>query len=149
MTIGPTVAGGLKLIPEEDQDWLVLLEIAKDGDGRLSRRLAGLMDEESMWNEIVVPELEEDFSKQRLEVVMAVMKAKGEGEDIHIDKESAEAWYGALNQARLELESEFQFGQRDEIDPDKIKDDAARAAFYRSDFYSAVQSLLLRYVMTD
>ncbi|MGB0144878.1 MAG: hypothetical protein ACPGAP_08905, partial [Akkermansiaceae bacterium] len=74
MTIGPTVAGGLKLIPEEDQDWLVLLEIAKDGDGRLSRRLAGLMDEESMWNEIVVPELEEDFSKQRLEVVMAVMK---------------------------------------------------------------------------
>ena len=80
MTIGPTVAGGLKLIPEEEQDWLVLLEIARDGDGRLSRRLAGLMDEESMWNEIVVPELEEDFSKQRLEVVMAVMKAKGEGE---------------------------------------------------------------------
>ena len=83
------------------------------------------------------------------EVVMAVMKAKGEGEDIHIDQESAEAWYGALNQARLEWESEFQFGQREEIDPDEIKDDAARAAFYRSDFYTAVQSLLLRYVMSD
>jgi hypothetical protein len=149
MTIGPTVAGGLKLIPEEDQDWLVLLEIAKDGDGKLSKRLAGLMDEDSMWDEIVVPELEEEFSKQRLEVVMAVMKAKGEGEDIHIDQECAETWYGALNQARLELEAEFQFGQREEMDPDGIKDGAARAAFYRSDFYTTVQSLLLRYVLKE
>ena len=91
MTIGPTVAGGLKLIPEEEG--LVLLEQQRQGRSAFSA--AGeLMDEESMWNEIVVPELEEDFSKQRLEVVMAVMKAKGE-EDIHIDQESAEAWYGA------------------------------------------------------
>lgn len=149
MTIGPTVAGGLKLIPEEEQDWMVLLEIASDGDGNLSKRLAGLMDEESMWEEIVVPELEEDFSRQRLEVVMAVMKAKGEEEAVHIDKESAETWYGALNQARLELEAKYHFGQGERGNPDEIADGAARAAFYRYDFYFTVQSLLLRYVMAD
>ena len=56
MTIGPTIAGGLKLVPEEDEDWLILLEIANDGDSDLSQRLATLMDEDSMWEDIVVPE---------------------------------------------------------------------------------------------
>jgi len=149
MTIGPTVAGGLKLVPEEEQDWMVLLEIAKDGDGRLSSRLGGLMDEDSMWDEIVVPELDDEFSKQRMEVVMAVMKAKGEGEAIHIDKESAETWYGALNQARLELEAKYKFGPREDREPGEIKDRSARAAFYRNDFYCTVQSLLLEHVMTE
>ena len=149
MTIGPTVAGGLKLIPEEDQDWVVLLEIAKDGDGDLSKRLAGLMDEESLWEEMIVPELEEEFSRQRLEVVTAVIKAKGEGQALHIDKEMAEAWYGALNQARLELEARYRFGECGNFAPDEIENDAARAAFYRSDFYGTVQSLLLRYVMVE
>jgi hypothetical protein len=149
MTIGPTVAGGLKLVPEEDQDWVVLLEIANDGDGDLSKRLAGLMDEESMWEEIVVPELEEEFKRQRLEVVMAVIKAKSEREAVHIDKETAETWYGALNQARLELEARYHFGPREHLAPHEIKDEAARAALYRSDFYSAVQNLLLRYVMVE
>mgnify|MGYP005845673589 CR=1 FL=1 len=149
MTIGPTVAGGLKLVPEEEQDWMVLLEIANDGEGSLSKRLADLMDEDSMWDEIVLPELEENFSKQRLEVVMEVMKARGEEEPIHIKKEAGETWYGALNQARMELEERYRFGNREFLDPDDLTSEEARAAFYRSDFYSTVQSLLLRFVMGD
>lgn len=149
MTIGPTVAGGLKLVPEEEQDWEVLLEIANDGKGNLAGRLGGLMDEDAMWDEIVVPELEDNFSKQRLQVVMTVMKARGDGEPIHIDPESAEIWYGALNQARLELEAKFRFGAQEDRDPDSLTDPSARAAFYRNEFYGTVQSLLLRYVLTD
>ncbi len=150
MTIGPTIAGGLKLVPEADQDWLILLEIANDGDSDLSRRFASLMDEDSMWEEIVVPELEQEFTKQRLDVMMVVVKAKGGNEEaIHIDKEGAETWYGALNQARLALESKHKFGPRELNSPKEIKDPEARSAYFRNDFYSTIQSLLLRYVMVD
>lgn len=149
MTIGPTVAGGLKLVPEVDKDWIVLLEIANDGQGKLSKRLAKLMDEDSMWDEIVVPELEREFSKQRLEVMKEVVKVKAEKGVIHIEKETAETWYGALNQARLGLEERYQFGPRDLVNPSGIEDPMARAAYYRSDFYCTVQSLILRYVMVD
>lgn len=149
MTIGPTVAGGLKLIPKDEKDWLVLLEIANDGESDLSKRLAGLMDEDSMWDEIVVPELEQQFSRQRLEVMKEVVKAKADESEIHIDQKTAETWYGALNQARLGLENKYRFGRREDADPSEIEDRFARAAFYRDHFYSTVQSLLLRYVIKD
>ncbi|MFT6862886.1 MAG: hypothetical protein ACJAVK_001446 [Akkermansiaceae bacterium] len=149
MKIGPTVAGGLKLVPEAEKDWIVLLEIANDGQGKLSKRLAKLMDEDSMWDEIVVPELEQEFSKQRLAVMREVVKAKEDKSDIHIVKKSAEIWYGALNQARLGLEERYKFGPREFTEASKIEDPVARAAYYRSDFYCTVQSLLLQYVMKD
>ena len=73
MKIGPTMAGGLKIVPESEHDWMLLLGIAGDGDDDLAIRLAGLMDEDSMWDEIVVPELENEFSEQRKTVVAEVM----------------------------------------------------------------------------
>jgi hypothetical protein len=149
MTIGPTIAGGLKLVPEEEQDWEVLLEIANDGKGGLAGRLGGLMDEDAMWEEIVVPELEETFSRQRLEVVRAVMKAREANEPVHIDRESADTWYGALNQARLELEAKYHFGPSEDRNPEKMTDREAKAAYYRNEFYGAVQTLLLQYVFPD
>lgn len=76
MTVGPTVAGGLKLVPETEHDWMLLIGIAGDSDSDLAGRLAGLMDEDSMWDEIVAPELAEEFSKQRITVVKEVMRAK-------------------------------------------------------------------------
>lgn len=147
MTVGPTVAGGLKLVPETEHDWMLLIGIAGDSDSDLAGRLAGLMDEDSMWNEIVVPELNEEFSKQRITVVKEVMKAKEEEGDIHILKGNAEVWYGALNQARLALEDRYKFGAREDVDPKMFEDSSARAAYFRNNFYSHVQGLLLQYVM--
>lgn len=149
MTIGPTVAGGLKLVPEEKQDWEVLQTIALDGEGKLSERFGDLMDEDAVWEEIVVPELEGDFSRQREEVAKEVARAKASDEPIHIEKDRAEIWYGALNQARLELEARFKFGPRELRNPGEMGSGEERSAFFRNDFYCTVQSLLLRYVMTD
>ena len=150
MTIGPTVGGGLKLVPEEKQDWMVLLQITQDGDAEVAKKFGGLMDEDSMWDEIVVPELEADFDRQRKLVLKAVLEARALGdEEVVIGSEDAETWYGALNQARLALEEEYQFGPRELSDPDEIADDQTRSAYYRNDFYSTIQSLLLQYVMGD
>ena len=149
MTVGPTVAGGLKLAPETEHDWMLLIGIAGDSDSDLAGRLAGLMDEDSMWNEIVVPELTEEFSKQRITVVKEVMKAKEEEVDVHILKSSADVWYGALNQARLALEDEYKFGAREEVDPEIFGNPSARAAYFRNNLYCHIQSLLLQYVMID
>ncbi len=111
MTIGPTLSGGLKMVPDEDQDWAVLLGIADDGEGDLAKRLAGLMDEDSMWDEVVRPELEEEFEDQRMQVVKMVRKArKSPDGEVVIEKETAEIWYGALNQARIALNEEYDLG---------------------------------------
>ena len=149
MTVGPTVAGGLKVVPETEHDWMLLIGIAGDSDSDLAGRLAGLMDEDSMWDEIVAPELTEEFSKQRITVVKEVMKAKEAGDNIHISKTSVEVWYGALNQARLALEDKYKFGAREVVDPKLFEDSSARAAYFRNNFYNHVQGLLLQYVMVD
>ncbi len=150
MTIAPTLSGGLRLIPEEEQDWSVLLEIADDGEGNLEARFGNLMDEDSMWEEIVVPELKVDFSAQRKEVRKAVLEAREQGrEGVTIEREQADLWYGALNQARLLLEERFRFGPSEFVEVEKIKDAVMRSAYFRNEFYSQVQSLLLEYVMGD
>lgn len=149
MTVGPTVAGGLKLVPETEHDWMLLMGIAGDSDSDLAGRLAGLMDEDSMWDEIVAPELAEEFSNQRITVVKEVMRAKEEEDEIHILKSSVDVWYGALNQARLALEDKYKFGAREDVDPKMLEDSSARAAYFRNNFYSHIQGLLLQYVMGD
>jgi len=150
MTIAPTLSGGLKLLPEEDEDWFILLEIAQDGDADLARHFADLMDEDSMWEDIVMPELASDFSKQRETVMNAVVQAKKRDEDeVVIELADADAWYGALNQARLAMEAKYQFGPRELRDPSQLKSKEMRSAYFRNDFYCTVQSLLLEYVMDD
>ncbi|MDC1206970.1 hypothetical protein N8Z81_05305, partial [Akkermansiaceae bacterium] len=72
MTVIPTVEGGLKLIPEEDYDWNVLSAIALDAHEDLAKRFGGMMDEESMWDDIVVPDLELHFGSQLEEVIRAL-----------------------------------------------------------------------------
>lgn len=150
MTITPTLSGGLKLIPEEEQDWEVLLKIAYDGEGRLGEHFASLMNDGAMWEEIVVPELEAEFSGQREMVLRAVQEARGsEGGELVIEREDAAAWYGAFNQARLVLEQRHRFGSSELIKVEAIEDGAMRSAYFRNEFYGAVQSLLLEYVMCD
>ena len=150
MTLAPTLNGGLKLIPEERQDWLVLFEIATDANEILAHGFGELMDEDSMWDEIVVPELEAEFSVQRKHVVKAVKNAqRSEVKEIMIEPKDADLWYGALNQARLSLESKYHFGPREFAEPGEIKDPAMRSAFLRDEFYLTLQSLILKYVSED
>lgn len=150
MTIMPTLNGGLKLCPEDETDWTVLQSIAMDAHDDLAARLAGLMDEESMWEDIVVPELDETFSGQLKLVAQAIQKAKKEdAEEVVISKEESESWYGALNQARLGIESKYHFGQNDELEESEIEDPETAGAYLRGGFYGAMQQLLLEYVMQD
>ena len=154
MRIEPTVSGDLKLVPANDLDWYVLLKVGIDAEYDLASELAGLMDEDAMWDEIVMPELADEFSKQRSVVRNQVMEAKqaalevGEEAEIVIDSEQAESWYGVFNQARLGLEQKYKFGQGDDREPDDIENIKERDAYYRTRFYSYVQESLLDFVMS-
>ena len=144
----PTVEGGLKLIPENSDDWNVLSAIALDANEDLAKRLGGLMDEESMWEDIVVPDLELHFGSQ-LEEVLQAIKAGREEDEVIISPEKSEAWYGALNQARLGLEKKYYFGPDEDVVVEELSSVDEKAAYRRGRFYSAVQSLLIEYVMSD
>lgn len=150
MILAPTLNGGLKLVPEEDQDWQVLLEIAADGGDGLARQFGDLMDEDAMWEDIVVPELQAEFSEQRRHVLEIIRAAQAsENQEVIIEPKDVDLWYGALNQARLSLESKYQFGPREESDPDDFEDPRMRSAFLRDEFYLTIQSLILKYIIPD
>ena len=144
----PTVNGGMKLTPEDETDWKVLNTIIHDADEELAKRFAGLMDEEAMWEDIVVPDLETYFSAQLKTVLESIKTGRSDGEVI-ISKEHSEAWYGSLNQARLGLEKIYHFGQENELKPNDLKDEKTFKAHLRGRFYAAVQDLLLEYVMKE
>ena len=154
MIIGPILQGGLKMIAEEEKDWEVLKCIRKDATGDLSRRLSSLMDDDSMWDEIVAPELTELFSDQVNFVDEKIMEAWRKSEDsseeegeIVILKEEADMWYGALNQARLSMEARYRLGPREEREIEEVSDEEVKSAHYREEFYVTVQSLLMQYAM--
>ena len=159
MRVMPTLEGGLRVVTDSPMDWLILEHIPgdaldEDGDG-LPERLGALMDEQSDWDEVVIPDLRILFAGQVGRVAEAIRRAQGEAEvggeevsgEVLIRKEEAEDWYGALNQARLGLEGRYHFGQMDEIEGMDGFTEDKRYAFVRSQFYCALQSVLLEYVM--
>jgi hypothetical protein len=153
MKAGPTLDGRLRIDAEGGADWFVLCQIEQDAAGDpLAERLGGLMtgDAAEDWQEFVVPDLQEEFEGRvefvRREVASAMVEAEGAVGSLWITKERAFDWYGALNQARLALEERYRFGQ-DLMSPASIKDVERRSAFVRSQFYSALQSLLLDHLM--
>jgi hypothetical protein len=152
----PTLEGGLRIDTEDASDWELLRAIVEDANGcekDLADRLGGLISEDAGaedWQEYIVPDLREAFQDELFQVGAAIDSAAhhaGEGPGpLWITPEDAFPWYSALNQARLSLEEHFQFGPSEEIDPRNLTP-IRRAAFYRSKFYCAIQSLLLEYVM--
>jgi hypothetical protein len=159
MKLMPTLEGGLRIEIETPADWMVLEHIQYDaldgGEDRLPQRLGALMDEQSEWEEVVIPELKSLFNGQVSCVVKGVTRGqegveigaeKASGE-VRITKEDAENWYGALNQARLALEAKYKFGQSEEIEDLEGFPDEKRSAFVRNQFYNALQGVLLDYVL--
>ncbi|NNM31170.1 MAG: hypothetical protein HKO57_16770 [Akkermansiaceae bacterium] len=155
----PTLEGGLKIDVETATDWLVLEQIPGDamdnGAEGLPERLGALMDDDCDWDEVVIPELKTFFSGQLRRVREVLKQAQDEAGDdgdddagaVFIGREDAGDWYGALNQARLSLETRYKFGPTDGIESLEAFPEAKRSAFIRSQFYCALQSILLEYVL--
>jgi hypothetical protein len=152
----PTLEGGLRIDTEDASDWELLRSIISDANGcrdDLASRLGGMISEESGaedWQEYIVPDLREAFQDELAQVGAAIesaaYQADGGPGPIWITREDVFHWYSSLNQARLSLEEHFKFGPSEEINPKGLTPEH-RAAFYRSKFYCAIQSLLLEYVM--
>ncbi len=151
MKIAPTLEGGLRIDIETPLDWMVLRCIpydARDDAGTLAEKLGALMDgdtEAEDWRELVVPDLQTEFDSQLFTVENSLQKA-GDDEgpaELFILKDEAERWYGALNQARLALEERYAFPDTEPA----AMNPGERSAWFRSQFYLHVQSMLLDYVM--
>jgi hypothetical protein len=151
MKVAPILKGGLRIDVETPLDWMVLRCIPHDARGgglELSERVsAGMAGDPGVedWRDFVVPDLQDGFNAQ-LAAIEAAVEAAGDGEragQLFIPKEDAELWYGGLNQARLALEERYRLSDSAlaEMTPGK------RSAWFRSQFYLHVQSLLLDHVM--
>ncbi len=156
MRAGPTLEGGLRIDAEDLGDWEVLhaiLHDAKRSDEDLAAELGAMVTEEEVaedWREFVVPDLRDEFEHQISTVARAIeaamQKSGGGPGSIWITRADGFLWYGALNQARLSIEDACHFGPSDNVAVDDLPP-ARRSAFLRSQFYLAIQSLLLDHVM--
>ena len=156
MKIIPTEDGSLRIEVDDPVDWQVLQGIAADAvacDKALASRLAELIADEQMagdWREFVVPDLEDGFAQDVILVAAAVATARAESDggpgQLQVSSDEAIHWYSALNQARLALEERFRFGPSQDIDPFGLEP-PRRSAFFRSQVYCAIQSLLLQHVL--
>jgi hypothetical protein len=152
----PTLEGGLRIDAEDASDWELLRSIIDDANGQetdLASRLGGLISEDAGaedWQEYIVPDLREAFQDELAQIGAAIEAAAFNAEEgagpIWITPDDAFPWYSALNQARLALEERYRFGPSEHLSPKGLTP-VHRAAFLRSKFYCAIQSLLLEYVM--
>lgn len=150
MKVLPTLEGGLCILPESVEDWIELELICSDAvrPAHLAESLADLMDQESDWDEYVVPDLEENFSNQTRFVSAAIDNARNSKESaVFITPAQAEKWYGALNQARLSLQAKYDVEEMKDRDSVGELEPELRSAFYRNRFYLLLQSMLLDFIM--
>lgn len=151
MKVAPILKGGLRIDVESPLDWMVLRCIPHDarvGGLDLADRVAAPMATDAGaedWQDFVLPDLRDAFNAQ-LAAIEAAIEAAGSDDQpgkVFIPREDAELWYGGLNQARLALEERYDLSNAalPEMTPGK------RSAWFRSQFYLHVQSLLLDHVM--
>lgn len=157
MRIAPTIEGGLRIDPETEEDWHILRAIILDANGHdidLASRLGSLITDEKIaedWNDIIVPDLRESFSDDLHQIYAAIESAAAFPQDeespIWITRDDGFNWYSALNQARLALEEKYKFGPDPESDAANLKP-LRHEALLRSHFYCALQSFLLKHVLS-
>ena len=149
--------GGLRVDLEEPTDWLLLRHLIDDACQReqsLAQELGDQILEPEIsedWMEFVVPDLEEQFATS-LEKVREVMAKAVEDYDggcgsLWITRDLGYDWYSSFNQARLSIEARYTFGAATKEEALKSGDPAKQSAYYRSQFYGAVQGLLLEHVL--
>ena len=156
MKILPTAEGALCIEIEDAGDWQLLKGITHDAvscEENLANRLGNLIQDPAVapdWREFIVPDLDAGFSADLLYVASSIAAARVESGGgpgpLWITRDDSFHWYSALNQARLALEERFHFGPGVSVDPAGLPP-VRRSAFLRSQFYCAIQSLLLEYGM--
>lgn len=156
MKIAPTLEGGLRIDAEDAADWHLLSSIADDAvdsPTRLADRLGSLVSDPDVagdWREFIVPELHDGFQSDVARIAALVENARVSADNgpgsLRITREEGLLWYGVLNQARLAIEERHRFGPGESIDPATLPP-LSRAAFFRTRFYCAIQSILLDHVM--
>lgn len=155
MIVLPTLNGGIKLVIEREQDWDNLKSISDDAAEDFSKRFSLLMDEDSMWDEIVEPELKDQFSSQvefvEKQVELAFDNSVDDFEEelpeILITEEESKIWYGALNQARLSFEEKFRKEIEDLKETGEIENGEVVRALFRNQFYFRFQSQIMDHTM--
>lgn len=157
MKIAPTIERGIRIDPENDDDWHILRSIILDASGHdsdLASRLGGLITHERLsedWQELVVPDLRESFSDDLHHIYAAIETAAAfphnDESPIWITREDAFNWYSALNQARLSLEEKYKFGTDPEADPTNLTP-LRHEALLRNYFYCALQSSILEHAIS-
>jgi len=156
MKVAPTLEGGLRIDPENAEDWHILRAILLDANGHeadLATRLGGMVTDERIaedWRDYVVPDLRESFCDDLNHIQAAIETAaafpKNGESPIWVTREDAFSWYSALNQARLALEEKYGFGPDPDSDPANLSP-IRHEALLRSQFYCALQSFLLRHAL--
>ena len=147
MNIVPTIEGGLAIELSSEVDWEVLEMIIRDvgRPGHLAESLAGLMDDNSDWEDYVLPDLKSVFDGQAKYVAAALKDARDRNEQVvFVNPKQGEQWYGAVNQARMALEARYQL---DSIEDYEDAPEELRSAYFRGRFYCMLQTMLLDYVM--
>ncbi len=145
--------GGLILDLESGEEWSMLTGILRDARTPgfdLVERVGGKMPRNADWDdwvEYVVPDLRDGFDQHLKTVLRAIETARFEAAGgpgaVAIPREQTFDWYATLNQARLALEARHHFGAAPLGGSFGKIDQAHQAAYYRSQFYCAVQSRLL------
>jgi hypothetical protein len=99
------------------------------------------------WKSLVHPELHELFQSAR-ETVRADLRSASEKDGTHalrIPPSHADAWLGALNQARLAIAEESGFDEKDmAAEPAPTPDDPRAIALFQISFYGFIQEILVR-----
>jgi len=149
MTINPTLNGSLKIELTQVTDKLMLEHIVvdalADNSESLSEEFADLMIASEDWQEFVAPDIAHLFESQ-LHKIKHQLDKIGDGHEIYINKENSEHWYGAVNQARLQLEKQYKLSQIKENSDKSLLEKEQASALGRDEFYLIIQSLIIDYI---
>ncbi|MCF7676084.1 MAG: hypothetical protein K9N23_15515 [Akkermansiaceae bacterium] len=152
MNLTSTADGGIELHLEHQAEWLMVASILHDANrpgfdlaAAVGARMADTEDWED-WSEWVLPDLREGFQQHLRTVAAAIEVGAQQGfiqpGTVVIPRDAFFDWYAALNQARLALESKYQFGQKSRIETEDTPTKRG-AAHFRSQFYNFLQAHLL------
>lgn len=141
-------SGALRVVRHNKYDLAVLNELLSHDLRKLPRRLKNDLDYEPEWGKTLGTKSIEAYSSQRRFVIEAVTTAlEADEKKMVIDLGEGEAWYGALNQARIAIDEEFEVSKLGNPSLDEINDEDLRFAYSRFWIYYSIQMAVLEEVI--